>query len=449
MQSRQFAHGIRGRQRGIALMLLMLLAIVTASAIFIAALGQPGTRNALQEQERTLQALQQAKEALIAYAANQKNLPGQLPCPEDTSLIGTPNEGNAISAIYCGVSPTLPAVGPLPWRTLNLRDLRDANGDRLWYAISPGFRAAPINSNTIGQLAVDGAANQTIAIIFSAGTALTGQSRPVPTAGTPPLRSNYLDLSNNASLVPSGPFVTSGPIGQFNDKLLIVTTDDLLRVLERRVLADVAFALKEYVTCGNGNAYMSADGTCVNLKLCPPDCPAIPFYPRPASFADTQCLGISTIAAGCTEVGVTGGRLPATTNYSVSGDISWGTYSLLRNSTAGNTDVRGATANNNWFQANGWRELIYYAVDPNCTTSACATGTIALSNPAFGITVNNKVVLVMAGRALTGQVRVAGNPDKTTEANYLEDYNLLNLPTGFAAIPPSGVPYNDIALGIP
>jgi hypothetical protein len=411
-------------------MLLMLLAIVTASAIFVAALGQPGTRTAQQEQERTAQALQQAKEALIAWAANNSTDPGLLPCPEDTSNIGTATEGDTLTAPpNCG---GLPAIGRLPWYALNLGDLRDAYGERLWYAVSPGFRGAPINSDTQGQLTVDGVANRAVAIIFSPGPALAGQTRPTPTAAAPPQVQNYLDLSNNDG---DAGFVTSGAGGQFNDKLMIITANELFRVVERRVVSDIAFALNEYFTCGD--QYMKANGTC-NAGATPNN-----FFPRPAAFSDTQCLGTATIAAACNDnVGITAGRVPANPA------TAWSTYSLLRGSKTGTTKVRGATiSTTNWFQRNGWRELIYYSVDASCTTPTCASGNIALTDPVLGSKLN-KVVLVSAGAALSGQQRAA-NADKTTEFNYLEGENVSPLDNAFAAWPPVGVPYNDITLGIP
>jgi len=433
MQSRQFAHGIRGRQRGIALMLLMLLAIVTASAIFVAALGQPGTRNALQEQERTLQALQLAKEALIAYAANQ-NIPGRLPCPENTLLIGTSTEGSALGGC------TLPAIGRLPWRTLNLGDLRDAYGERLWYAISPGFRLAPINSETQAQLTVDGVPNTAVAIIFSPGPALPGQTRPTtapvqpaPDANYLTWVANYLDLSNKDG---DASFVSIGQAGQFNDRLMPVTAAELFRVVERRVLSDVAWALKEYFDCGSGS--MDWDGSCI--AGAPNN-----FYPRPANFSSTQCLGTATINAGnCMDnPGITEGRIPADPT------VGWGLSSLLqRNATLTTVWVRGVDFGaTNWFQRNGWRELVYYSVDAACTTPTCVSGNIALTDPAFAPKLN-KVVLVSAGAALSGQLRAA-NADKTTESNYLEGENVSPLDNAFAASPPVGVSYNDITRGIP
>ena len=418
------------RQGGMALIMLLLLAIVAATTAFLATLGMQSGDLAQQNDQRTMAALQTAKEALLAWSANNSTDPGLLPCPENTANIGTPTEGDAITA-----PPNcygLPAVGRLPWTTLNLGDLRDAHGERLWYVLSPGFRGAPINSDTAAQLTVDGVANRAVALIISPGLALAGQTRPQPTAASPPQIGNYLDLANNDG---NASYITAGANGQFNDRVMIVTAEELFRFVERRVLSDVAFALREYFSCGN--QYMKADGSCNSGAI------ANNFFPRPASFSDTQCLGAASIATACNDQpGITAGRIPANPA------TPWFSQSLLRGSATGTTKLRGASiSNTNWFQRNGWRELIYYAVDANCTLPTCAGGSVAIHDPAFGSRLH-RAVLVSAGRALPGQLR-ASNANRTAESNYLEGENLSPLDNVVAASPPIGIPDNDIAYGIP
>ncbi len=73
--------------------------------------------------------------------------------------------------------------GRLPWRTLGLADLRDADGERLWYAVSPNFRdyasQVLINDATAGTLSVSGASNlnDVVAIVFAPGAPVGAQSR--------------------------------------------------------------------------------------------------------------------------------------------------------------------------------------------------------------------------------------------------------------------------------
>ena len=418
------------RQRGIALILTLFLGLVATAAIFLAMYGLRPGGPGQHDDARTTQALQTAKEALLAWSANNSTDPGLLPCPENTANIGTATEGDTLTAPPNCLG--LPAVGRLPWYALNLGDLRDAHGERLWYVVSPGFRGAPINSDTPAQISVDGTPNRAVALIISPGPALSGQARPVPAAASPPQVRNYLDLSNNDG---DASFVTTGAAGQFNDRVMVVTAEELFRVVERRVLSDVAFALREYFSCGN--QYMKADGSCNTGAV------AHNFFPWAANFSDAQCLGTASIAAACMDrTGTLGGRIPANPS------TPWFFESLLRGSATGTTKVRGASiSNTNWFQRNGWRELIYYAVDANCTTPVCVSGSVTLQDAQQG-THHYRVVVLSAGRALAGQLR-ASNANKTSEANYLEGENLFPLDNVFAASPPAGIPYNDIALGVP
>jgi hypothetical protein len=152
--------------------------------------------------------------------------PGTLPCPEDVTLVGTFNEGN--SRATCNeVNP----IGRLPWKTLGIGDIRDGNGDKLWYAISSGFRSKPINLNTSATLSVNSQASRVVAITFSAGSPLTSQKRINQTD-----IAQYLDLSN-VNGVPT--FLMGKAKEDFNDRLLFLTKDDLFNAVSMRVLGDI------------------------------------------------------------------------------------------------------------------------------------------------------------------------------------------------------------------
>ncbi len=151
-------------------------------------------------------------------------------------------------------------MGRLPWRTLGLDKLVDAAAEPLWYVVSAGW-ALPtstatltINSNTTGQLTVDGVANAAVALIIAPGAAFTVQaaagctarSQTRPTAGTPDL-GNYLECENATSPADVN-FVTTGPSTSFNDQVLRVTTADLLPEIEAaiavRIQRDIVPVLK-------------------------------------------------------------------------------------------------------------------------------------------------------------------------------------------------------------
>ncbi|MEO6145872.1 MAG: hypothetical protein ABIT70_02240 [Sulfuriferula sp.] len=217
-------------QRGALLILLVIALGILAATVFVSMLSSSDIQN--KRDKQTTAALAEAKAALIGWSASRSSntssySPGQLPCPENTSLIGSPNEGTGYS------SCTLPAIGRLPWKTLKIGDLRDGYGEKLWYVLSPGFRVSPINSSVSqAQLTVDGIPNSAVAIIFSPGPPLAGQIRPLPTASQPPDITNYLEGNNNNG---SYQFDTQGPTTTFNDKLLLITHRDLFSLVEKRI----------------------------------------------------------------------------------------------------------------------------------------------------------------------------------------------------------------------
>lgn len=197
-------------------------------ATFALAVLNPNTLRFDQERKTDL-ALRQAKEALIGDAVSGA-LPGRLRCPEKLS-ISSPIEGQAQGTC----STTSNRIGRFPWRTMNLEPLRDGNGEPLWYVLSPGFSAMPINSSTIGQLQVDGLANAAVAVIVAPGAPLDGQNRIAASPTTPPLVSNYLDLANSGGTA----IVSSGPAAVFNDRILVITQGELFKAVNQRVLAEI------------------------------------------------------------------------------------------------------------------------------------------------------------------------------------------------------------------
>ena len=247
------------KQKGAVLIIFAVIVSLVSLALIFNNLN--GKQLEAFRKDKTAKALFEAKNALLGWSVMRgttgvPGMPGQLPCPEDTTLIGTANEGSALA----NCNSALPVVGRLPWKTLGLGDLRDGNGDKLWYALSSGFRNSPINSTiSIGQINVNGTPNAAVAIIFSPGVVLSGQNRPVPTAISPPLVTGYLDLTNNDGDIN---FSSSGPTATFNDGLLLVTQLDLFNLVSRRVLREVRGdttqgLVKFYMT--NSNNYPFAD----------------------------------------------------------------------------------------------------------------------------------------------------------------------------------------------
>jgi hypothetical protein len=179
-------------------MIAILALVALISAFLIAtALNRTAADVSNEREDRSMSALRKAKAALIAYAANEQSQlyytpgtycqPGALPCPDRN------DDGDA----DCILPNTASLIGRVPYKTIGLEDLRDASGERLWYALSHDFRklrctsipALPtppsppgctiINSDTKGQLTVVGIApaTQVVAVLFAPGEALQGQNR--------------------------------------------------------------------------------------------------------------------------------------------------------------------------------------------------------------------------------------------------------------------------------
>lgn len=226
--------------------MLALVALVVMGSLYwlMSGLAQPANRTAL-KRTQSAKVLQDAKTALIGYVATQtatagQNDPGSLPCPEAPGNVGNPAQ-EGIAAPNCA----LPAVGRLPWRTLGIDKPLDAAAEPLWYVVSPGW-AKPnsttntvINSNTVGQITVDGI--ESVAVIIAPGVPLNipasancvarNQARSVPSPAID--FRDYLDCHNAtpADLI----FASSDPVGPFNDQVLAVTTAEVMPVIEAAI----------------------------------------------------------------------------------------------------------------------------------------------------------------------------------------------------------------------
>ena len=270
------------RQRGVALLVMVTVISLGATWLLVSALKGAASRSAQNRQDNA-RVLAEAKQALAGWQIRQaietgERNPGRLPCPEAPAYIGTANEG--IAAGNC----TLPAVGRLPWRTLGLPQLRDASGEPLWYVVSAGWAlqtvssTLTINSDSLGQLTLDGSANAAVALVIAPGPALEIPSPPPSgctarsqsrTALLPDFR-DYLECENaNAD----GSFATGGPADYFNDQVLAVTTRDLLPGLE----AAIAKRIEREIVPQLKTLYASDDwGAAVTLNN--------PVFPFPAQF---------------------------------------------------------------------------------------------------------------------------------------------------------------------
>ncbi len=238
------------RQGGFAMIALIALIAIMSAYLVANALARTNAELANTREQRSMNALRQAKAALIAYAASEEwqqyrsgptNFqPGALPCPDSN------DSGN--SAGICSAAAN--RIGRLPWKTLGIDDLRDASGERLWYALSANFRklsgTTVINSDTQGQLTVIGIApaSNIVAIVFAPGEAIQGQNRDPANALAHNSPANYLEGYNAAYDTFTS---TAFPSDSFNDRLLVITQADLMSVVEPVVAAMIERDVKPYL----------------------------------------------------------------------------------------------------------------------------------------------------------------------------------------------------------
>jgi hypothetical protein len=349
---------VRSNQQGMALTLVSFVILTAATAVFLANASLQS--NASESERTTHHALAEARRALIGRAAMDDNRPGSLPCPD------TNHDGEADlfdkTGIHC---PSY--IGRLPWKTLGLPELRDASGEVLWYALSPSLRdhpgAQPINSAvTPAQIRIVGTepAVDVAAVVIAPGATLPGQIRLG--AGVDAV-TNYLE-GQNAS-IGDNIYETAAHSSAFNDRLLVITRDQLFDVVEWRVANTIRNTLSRYYG-------------------------AFRFFPYANSYDD----GTFACAQDRTR-----GRLP-------NADLA-PTHPL--SGCAGHADWQPALnppiAPPQWFAANDWHLLTYYAIAPACTRP-----TLNCSGSGF-LSVNDKpgvrAIVIIGGRAIAslGQTR--------------------------------------------
>jgi type II secretory pathway pseudopilin PulG len=248
------------RQRGYALVIMLVILVAGGLYALVNQLNRSSMQNA-QEQD-TANALRQAREALLAYAVTYREEHpgygyGYLPCPDmasdDTSMPGGTGgqSGNCDSQ---GVS----ALGLLPYRSLELPDIRDGSGNCLWYAVSGTHKnnpknSVPLDESTKGQFSIIDPAGNTIvgingpelgvaAIVFSPGPAIGQQSRALinkPCSADSTQAADYLE-----SL---GPTFTQGVQKSATEQ---ITSNDQLSWLTAKEIFDQAKKRNDY----NNNA---------------------------------------------------------------------------------------------------------------------------------------------------------------------------------------------------
>lgn len=260
------------RSTGSALVLILIILGIAAIFLFSKMRSNPQ----IERDKITADAMAQAKDALIGYAATYRDTHpslgpvydqvfGYLPCPD------TNNDGEAEA--NCG-NQDVSVIGRLPWKTLGLPPLRDSTGECLWYAVSGNFKndtkTAVLNWDTAGQFVVQDAGGATltgataetraVAVIFSPRGVIGAQNRTP--AGASECGGNttiaaYLDGSDpfyagtapapGATTTLTVATVSSLANGTNNDQALWLTPADIFKRVKKRsdFATDIFYLLRD------------------------------------------------------------------------------------------------------------------------------------------------------------------------------------------------------------
>jgi hypothetical protein len=479
-------------QKGQAAIIALLLIIGVGVTILVYTLASPA-KLAIERDRKTAEALAQAKAALIGFAAGVDlgagaSRPGDLPCPD------MDNDGDAESSCgnAAGTTGQSNRLGRLPWRTLGLPDLRDGNGERLWYAVSNNFKnntrticAAPgnsgcLNSDTRGTITVrdrngtminDGSnpdpytPSGTIAVIIAPGQVLrrqgagSSQDRSCtvgvncdasekcttsPATLTPKCNPvNYLDVlsgtEDNAGFTDSsgtdgfinGNIFDASGSAVINDRLITITYGDLMPLLERRVAKEAFNCLVSYAA-GSNNRYPWAAAMNLSAAGDYSSQQGERFGRIPDSFADTLLGLIPASGVLAPVVSSVCGLLPA-----VCMTNSWPT-------TAASPPCYITTGS--WWL--NWKEHVFYGVAdayrPNVTAVLLPPSVSVPAPTGCGncLTVdppstadNKRFTVVVAGKILQAPIDAGGSPGtaqlpRTTVARKGDPANYLEHENG-------------------
>ena len=319
-------------QGGVALIIFVLMLMGIGGILFVGYSQGLLKQVELSKTEHNTRVLKEAKQALLQFAYNYPVTngkgPGRLPCA-DTDNNGIPNTAFGTCAVE---------IGRLPWnqQNLNLYDIRDADGERLWYAVSENFAtqtATILNSGTSGTITVRDQSGNIIydgnnpgaltnygvaAIIIAPGsiTARNGvaQDRSIANADDPfdtmadtdpgiINAANYLDrlvgTEDNADYTqdPANDGFILGPVNiqstdAINDQMIIITAAEVMDLAVKAVLPFYPDEINKYQQAIWG-------GTVADYR-----------YPWLNAYAD-----ISNLAIYDTVPGETAGRVPFLNYY--------------------------------------------------------------------------------------------------------------------------------------
>lgn len=300
----------RSSQRGMVLILIAFIIGLGAAAFMYKMFNASNLQVA--QDEKTMRVLGEAKAALIAWAVSHPNSPGMMPWPDrntDTDFDGDSAYDGKSDCATTAFQPSY-LLGQLPWRAQSNpcvmphtglgADFRDAQGNRLWYAVSrnmvrdyehseypiinpgmanpphavtpylrqggtdsyPWLRVLDRNGNLLS--------DRVAAVIIAPGNPLEEQDR----SSSAPDASQYLDkltiggntFKNYDSALVDEDFIMGEDSKnlsasdstyvrpyRFNDKLVYITIDELIVAVEARATNTLKNSLLNYYEPASGD----------------------------------------------------------------------------------------------------------------------------------------------------------------------------------------------------
>jgi len=239
------------REHGAALLAMVAVLVMGAAWALLTALT-PHNRTA-GERQHNAKVLARAKEALlgdIALLAVTDNYPGRLRCPEPLGHVGNASYEGIAAPYPTSGQNTCSSIGRLPWRTIGVERLHDADGEPLWYAVTTGaagwaFQNAStvlsINPNKAGTLTVN--ADTVVAVIIAPGKAFTVNPNAAQLAAgctarvqsRSPVASDYRDYiecGDAATGVFRSSVVDNASNPVVNDQVVVITAAEVMAAIE-------------------------------------------------------------------------------------------------------------------------------------------------------------------------------------------------------------------------
>ena len=247
----------RHSQQGVAILLVLLIFLATASSLVLSALSTSRQDIEAQSQRELAYQMQLAKANLLAYAANSHLFhndgrgPGFLPCPDNDAL----DEAAPASCTGIAQLGRLPQFAEAGGGRMPFNDFYAGTDQQFWYTAGPRyvyendpvseFHKARYRTSTTWaeasdyRLSLDGVTGY-VAFIIAPGEASSSQNR----SGGSEDYANYLDGQNGGDGYNFHSSYAANP-AQFNDQILGITLDEYMHYVGPEVTRAIKLVLDQ------------------------------------------------------------------------------------------------------------------------------------------------------------------------------------------------------------